>query len=38
VTQGPNVDVCNGQQGEDFAVEGSCEVLNQVETTGPLPE
>ena len=38
VAQGPSFDVCNGQQGNDFAVEGSCEQLNQVETTGPLPD
>jgi hypothetical protein len=36
--QGPSQDVCNGQQGEDFAVEGTCEVQVQIETTGPLPQ
>ena len=31
-------DVCNGQQGTDFAVENTCEEENQIEATGPLPE
>jgi hypothetical protein len=30
-------DVCNGQQGSDFAVEGTCEQENQMEATGPFP-
>ena len=34
----PSHDVCNGQQGSDFAVEGTCEQENQMEATGPFPE
>ena len=33
----PSHDVCNGQQGSDFAVEGTCEQANQIETFGPFP-
>ena len=35
---GPSHDVCNGQQGTDFAVVGTCEQENQIELTGPFPE
>jgi hypothetical protein len=31
-------DVCNGQQGFDFAVENTCEQENQIEATGPFPQ
>jgi Ca2+-binding RTX toxin-like protein len=37
-TQAPSRDVCNGQQGTDFAVEETCEQENQIELTGPFPE
>jgi Ca2+-binding RTX toxin-like protein len=31
-------DVCNGQQGTDFAVENTCERLSRIESTGPFPQ
>ena len=34
---GASHDVCNGQQGSDFAVEETCEQESQIEATGPLP-